>query len=181
MRYLILMDDLRQDALWIGIIVLVFVSLMMIWSPRISGGWRRRTTRFVGVALFCMAAATGALAALFATLDPPRQHFSAASPDGSRFALLSHSELRDGASTEVTVAPHGCCSRFLVYRYFGDGDDYVGPTSVRWVDDHHLTVEYVQDGTGTQRCESSVADIVVTCIARADNLPALRHVNDPTP
>jgi hypothetical protein len=104
----------------------------------------------------------------FSTLDPPREHFVAVSPDGSRFALLSHRELRDGAATEVTVAPHGCCSRFIAYRYFGDGSDYAGQSSIKWIDNHHLKVEYVRDASGTQYCAASVGDIVITCVSRPE-------------
>ena len=35
--------------------------------------------------------------------DPPRQRFVFIAADGSRVALLSHSELRDEAATEVTI------------------------------------------------------------------------------
>lgn len=175
MRYLMLMDELRQQTPWIVVVALGLVSAMMIWSPRSSKGWTRRITRFTGVIVLGIAALVAVLFGVFAGVDPPRQHFVAMSPDGTRAALLSHSELRDGAATEVTVAPHGCCTRFIAYRYYGDGDDYTGPTSLNWVDDKHLRLEYVRDPSGIQECASKFGDIVVTCIVSPGNLPSPRR------
>ena len=173
MHCLILMDDLRQLAPWIAVVALAFVSGMMIWSPVLSKGWTRRITRVVGGLVLGFAILTAILFGFFAVSDSPRQHFVAISPDGPRAALLSHSELRDGAATVVTVAPHGCCTRFVAYHYFGDGDDYTGRDSIEWIDDHHLRVEYVRDASGTQNCASLIGDVVVTCIARSEELPQL--------
>jgi len=175
MHYLILMDELRQQAHWIVVIALGLVSAVMIWSPRMSKGWTRRITRFAGTVVLSVAASAAVLFGVLAGADSPRQHFVATSADGTRVALLSHSELRDGAATAVTVAPHGCCTRFIAYRYFGDGDDYTGPTSLKWVNDDHLRVEYVRDTSGTQECASTIGDIVVTCVARPENLPSLHR------
>lgn len=135
-------------------------------------------TRVAGIVCLCVASFAGAVFGFFASLDPPREHFLAVSPNGSRVALLSHSELRDGAATEVTVAPYGCCTRLLAYRYFGDGSDYAGPKSLQWIDDHHLKVEYVRDPSGTQVCESQIGDIAVICIPRGENLPPLKQQLD---
>lgn len=164
MRYLILMDELRQNVPWIAVVVLALISALMIWSPRMSRGWTRRIIRALGGVVLGVAIMAAVLFGFFASLDPPREHFVAVSPDGSRFALLSHSELRDGAATEVTVAPRGCCTRFIAYRYFGNGSDYAGQSSIKWIDNHRLRVEYVRDTSGTQDCASEVGGIVITCV-----------------
>jgi len=172
MRYLILMDELRQSRPWIGVVVLALLSAIMIWSPRISRGWRRVVMRIAGFAFLGIATLAGAMFGLFAGFDQPRQHFVAISPDDSSVALLSHSEFRHGAATEVTVAPHGCCTRFIAYRYVGDGDDGTGPKSMQWLDDKHLKIEYVRDTSSTiQDCVSKIADIVVICAPRSEHLP----------
>lgn len=176
MRYLILMDELRQNAPWIAVAALVLISALMIWSPRMSKGWARGIIRILGGLVLGIAGMASVLMGVLASFDhPPRERFSAISPDGSRVALLSHSELRDGAATEITVAPRGCCTRFIAYRYFGDGSDYAGQNSIKWIDDRHLRVEYVRDTSGTQDCASVVGDVVITCVARPE--PVLEQPN----
>jgi len=168
MRYLLLMDELRQNAPWIAVVVLALISALMIWSPTLSMGWTRRMVRVLGGVVLGITTMAAVLLGFFASLDPPRVHFVAVSPDGLRFALLSHSELHDGAATEIAVAPRGFCTRFIAYRYFGDGSDYVGQRSIKWIDDHHLKVEYVRDATGTQYCAAEVGDVVITCVSRPE-------------
>jgi len=98
----------------------------------------------------------------------PRQHFIFTSADRTRVALLSHSELRDSAASEVTVKGAGFCTRYVAYRYFGDGDDYAGAKSLEWVDDHHLTIRCVRDPSGVQECRSRVGDVEVLCQPQPD-------------
>ena len=122
-----------------------------------------KAVRVLGVILICGGLVLSSPVVLFVGADPPRQHFMFTSEDRTRAALLSHSELRDGAVTEVTVKGDGCCTRYVAYRYFGDGDDHVGAKSLDWVDDHHLTIRYVRDPSGVQDCRSHVGDVEVLC------------------
>lgn len=62
----------------------------------------------------------------FMGADPPREHFAFASRTGEKIALPSHSSLRDSSDTKVTFKDKGCCTRYIAYKYQGDGDDYMG-------------------------------------------------------
>ena len=66
----------------------------------------------------------------------------------------------------------GCCSRYIVYRYYGDDDDYMGAKSVEWLDNHHLVIHYARDTSGVQNCESQMADIQIVCDPRPAIFPA---------
>ena len=140
MRFLLFMDDLRQNAIWAALAFLLCIAVILIWAPRMSNNWKRKAVRVLGVVLICGGLALFGLVGIFVGADSPRQHFIFTSADRTRVALLSHSELRGSAATEVTVKGDGCCTRYVAYRYFGDGEDYVGAKSLEWVDDHHLTI-----------------------------------------
>ena len=163
MRFLLFMDNLRQSAIWAALALLVCIAAILIWAPRMSNNWKRKAVRAIGVILVSGGLVLSSLVVLFVGADPPRQHFIFTSEDRTRVALMSHSELRDGAATEVTVKGDGCCTRYLAYRYFGDGDDYVGAKSLEWADDHHLTIRYVRDPSGVQDCRSHIGDVEVLC------------------
>ena len=109
---------------------------------------------------------------VLAGADPPREHTAFLSVTGQRVALLSHSSLRDSAATQVSVKV-GCCRKFIAYEYFGDGDDYMDTTSVRWTDDHHLAIRFAVDPTGQQTCRPKVRDVIVSCEPHPD--PTLQH------
>lgn len=163
MRFLLLMDNLRQNASWAALAFLFCIAVILTWAPRMSNNWKRRAVRALGVILICACLAFFSLDRIFVGADPPREHFIFTSADRTKVALLSHSELRDGAATEVTVKGDGCCTRYVAYRYFGDGDDYAGAKSLEWADDHHLTIRYVRDPSGVQDCRSHIGDVEVLC------------------
>lgn len=163
MRFLLFMDDLRQNAIWAALAFLLCIAVILTCAPRMSNNWKRKAVRALGVVLICACLAILSLFGIFVGAGPPRQHFIFTSEDKTRVALLSHSELRDGAATEVTVKGDGCCIRYVAYRYSGDGDDYVGSKSLEWIDDHHLTIRYVRDLSGVQDCRSHVSDVEVLC------------------
>lgn len=166
MRYLLFMDGLRQNAPWIVLAFLSCLAGFLIWAPRMPNNWKRKAVRALGVVLVFGLALFPLLGILIGGL-PPRQHFIFTSADRTKVALLSHSELRDSAATEVTVKG-GCCTRYVAYRYFGDGDDYLGAKSLEWVDDHHLAIRYVRDPSGVQDCHSQVADVEILCEPQPD-------------
>jgi hypothetical protein len=171
MRYLLFMDGLRQNAIWVLLAILLCLATLLIWSPGVSNGWKRRTSRAIGSVLLVMLAIFSIPVIFFSVHAEPREHFGFTTANGSRVALLSHSELRDGAATEVTVKAGGCCSRFIAYRYFGDGDDYMGAKSIEWVDEHHLAIRFVRDPSGTQQCFPKVGDIAILCEPQPDPFP----------
>lgn len=161
------MDGLRENAPWIVLAFLGCLAGFLIWAPRMPNNWKRMAARALGVVLV-LGLALFSLAVVLIGGGPPRQHFIFTSADRTKVALLSHSELRDSAATEVTVKGAGCCTRYVAYRYFGDGDDYVGANSLEWVDDHHLAIRYVRDPSGMQDCHSHVGDVEVLCEPQPD-------------
>ena len=174
MRLLLLMDDLRQNAIWAALALLLCIAVILICAPRMANNWKRKAVRALGAVLICACLAILSFFGFFVGADPPRQHFIFMSVDKTKVALLSHSELRDSAATEVTVKGSGCCTRYVTYRYFGDGDDYVGAKSLEWIDDHHLTIRYVRDPSGVQDCHSHVGDVEVLCQLQPEPLPSAK-------
>jgi hypothetical protein len=162
MQYLLFVDELREHAGWIAVAFLFFLAALMIRAPRMQSGFRRAAVRMLGSALFGLLVVLCLLGAAVSG-DPPRQHIGFTSKAGARVALLSHSELRDAAATQVTVNGDCCFRRYVAYEYFGDGDDYVGATSIKWVDDHHLSVTYALDPSGLQKCHPQAGDVQVIC------------------
>jgi hypothetical protein len=170
MHFLIFMDGLRADVLWIIWAMMLGLPVYLIWAPKIARGWRKNVMRVAGTLLaivFVCASLVLGLGILMGA-DPPREHKGFTSATGERVALLSHSTLRDASATEIAVK-QGCCRRLIAYEYFGDGDDYMDGTSVRWIDDHHLVIRYVLDPTGQQTCRPKVGDVIVSCVPHADS------------
>jgi len=167
MRFLLFMDWLREDALWVVLALLFCVAVILIWAPRTPKNWQRWSARALGVVLFCGVTLVS-LTYVVIWKDSPREHFLLRSADGTKIALLSHSEFRDGAATEISVKDGGCCTLHTAYRYFGDGDDYVGAKSLVWVDDHHLAIRYVRDPSGVQDCRSHAGDVTILCEPQRD-------------
>jgi hypothetical protein len=173
MRYLIFMDGLRANA-WLIVLVFLFcLAGLLIWAPRMSKRWRRKAARTLGIVLLGLLTILSIPLLSVAAIagDPPRQHIGFASATGSRAALLSHSSFRDGAATQITVKGNSCCRRYIAYNYYGDGDDYRGATSVRWLDDHHLAIRYARDPSGVQECHSQVGDVMILCDPQPDPFP----------
>src|ERR1700722_8981403 len=135
MQFLIFMDSLRAGVVWIIWAAILGLAFYLIWAPKIMRGWRKTAMRVVGALLaivfVCVSLVLGIGTLMGA--DPPREHTGFTSPTGERVALLSHSSLRDGATTQLSVK-QGCCRRFIAYDYFGDGDDYMDGRSVQWID-----------------------------------------------
>lgn len=165
MHFLIFMDYLREILVWIIPGFVLCLSVYLILFPRVSRGWKRTTLRISGSALLVVTIL--ALGVLFLGslmgADPPREHLGFTSITGEKVALLSHSSLRDSSNTKVTFKDKGCCSRYIAYEYQGDGDDYMGADSVKWIDDHHLVIRYALDPAGRQSCKTQLADVQILC------------------
>ena len=162
MRYLLLMDGLRANVAWIVLAFLSCAAALMLWAPQMRKRWTRVAVRALGVMLLVPIFVFSFLGA-FVWHDPPRQRIGFTSRTGARVALLSHSETRDSSATRVTIQGDGCCSQYIAYEYYGDGEDYIGAKSIRWIDDHHLTIEYSLDPTGVQKCYSQAGDVQILC------------------
>jgi len=165
MRYLLFMDELREGGIWAVLALLFGLAVYLACSPRMLRSWRRAAVRAVGLGLLGLLGVLAGVLFVGAWLggDPPREHIVFKSHDGARVALLSHSSLRDSSATQVTVKGNNCCSRYIAYDYYGDGDDYMGPNSIRWADDHHLAIRYTVDTTGSQVCHPLVGDVQIVC------------------
>lgn len=165
MHFLLFMDALRTITIWAFVVLLFCASGTMIWAPRMLKGWRRMAVRAFGSALAVLLLLLLITLSLGVALgaDPPREHIGFTSATGAKVALLSHSELRDSSTTQVTVKRNSCCTRYIAYEYYGDGSDYVGATSVQWIDDHHLVIRYARDPSGVQECHSQVGDVQILC------------------
>lgn len=157
------MEELRQNAIWIVLAALFFISVTLIRAPRLSRTWKRTAVRALGLVLLGLVAFISLVFVFFATHDPPIQRIGFTSRSGARVALLSHTESRDSGATRITVKGNGCCSRYLAYAYSGPGDDYVGAQSVQWLDHRHLLIRYARDDSGTQRCSSEAGDVRIVC------------------
>lgn len=163
MRFLIFMDSLRVDLVWIGWALLLTLAVYLI-RVRMVRSWQKTIVRVLGttfLAMFVLLSLVFAIGILLGA-DPPREHIRVVSATGNRKALLSHSSLRDSATTQVSVK-EGCCRRAIVYEYFGDEDDYMDANSVRWIDDHHLAISYAVDTSQSQVCRTQIGDVQVLC------------------
>jgi hypothetical protein len=159
MRYLLFMDTLRENAVWLVIAAVFCLSVILIRAPRMAGTWKRTVVRTSGAVILGLVACMSLLFLFFAANDPPTQRIGFTSKSGARVALLSHVETRDSSATRVTVKGSGCCSRYTAYEYFGRGEDDAGAQSLKWLDDQHLLIRYAQDDSGTQRCSSQAGDV----------------------
>lgn len=155
------MDGLRANEVWFVLAFLFCLAGLMIWAPRMQKGRRRIAVRTLGSVLLTAITMLFFLGAVVFR-DPPREHIGFTSKTGARVALLSHSEFRDSSATQVTVKGSNGW-RYIAYDHYGDGDDYMGAKSVRWLDDHHLAITYALDPSGVQECHSQAGDVQIIC------------------
>jgi hypothetical protein len=66
---------------------------------------------------------------------------------------------RDFSSVELTKK--GFCKHFTAYKYDGPSD--LTGTTLIWLDDSHLQIQYHADPSRYQHCETRAADITITC------------------
>jgi hypothetical protein len=172
MLFLTFMDGVRADLAWITWAVLLGLAVYLIRAPKMVRSWRKTAMRVVGAVLLVVFVCVSPVFAVggFLGADPPREHIGFISPSSARDALLSHSSLRDGAATQVSVKER-CCRRFIAYEYFGDGDDYMDGNAVQWIDNHHLAIRYALDSSGQQTCHPYVGDVMISCEPRPDPFP----------
>jgi hypothetical protein len=51
LHFLIFMDGLRADVVWITWAVILGLALYLIWAPKIARGWRKNAMRVAGTLL----------------------------------------------------------------------------------------------------------------------------------
>jgi len=168
MDYLLFTDYISQnwlaDGIWVGLILLACLGCYCIVSRRIPKGWKGIALRTSGVLLLLLVGLFSCVFLLVTLMAyAPREHVQFTSKTGQNVALLSHSNYRDAATTQVSVKAPGCCSRYIAYDYQGDGDDYMGATSVDWIDDNTLVIRYSLDPSSHQVCHTQAGDITVIC------------------
>jgi hypothetical protein len=145
---------------WPALILAVIV--LLIWAPAVKWRWLRVVLRILGgSAALCILAVIAFAVALNAG-DPKPEYRTVSSPNGLHEATLFYQAGflgRDLSSVEVTKK--GCCQHFTAYEYDGPSD--LDSTTMVWLDDSHLQIGYRLDPYRYQRCETRVADIIVTC------------------
>ncbi len=166
MPFLIFMDWLRGAVPFIVLAALFAFAGFLIRAPRMSKSWKRTVVRWFGWAFLGLLVICSAVLSIFVVLGSHDERVEFRSASGAKAALLSHSELRDSAATRVTVKGNGCCTQYLAYEYFGDGDDYADKYSVKWIDDHHLVIRYDVDPSGIQKCRAEAGDVQISCEPR---------------
>lgn len=142
----------------------VAVIVLLIWAPGVRWRWLRIVLRVVGgTAALCMLVIVGLGMALDSG-NPKAQTHTVTSPNGSHDATLTFEAGflgRDFSRVEITK--RGCCQHFTAYEYAGPSDSQ--GTTVAWVDDAHLQIEYRADPNRYQHCESHVADVSIICVS----------------
>ena len=146
-------SGLALPGLVLGVILLLF------WAPAIRWRWLRILLRMVGgaAALFVLVVVSvGWLLSgkpKYRTLDSPNRLNRATLEYDSGFLG------RDFSSVELTKK--GFCKHFTAYEYDGPSD--LTSTTLIWLDDSHLQIQYRTDPSRYQHCETRVADITITC------------------
>jgi hypothetical protein len=145
-----------------GLVLVVIV--LLLWAPAIRWRWLRILLRIVGgsAALFVL---VGASIGLLLSGDPKPHYRTLDSPNAlNRATLMYESGFlgRDFSSIELTKK--GFCKHFTAYEYAGPSDLTV--TTLIWLDDSHLQIEYHADPDRYRHCEARVGDIIITCTPR---------------
>jgi hypothetical protein len=146
---------LRWPALVLAVVVL------LIWAPAVRWRWLRIVLRVLGgMAALYILMVVGIGMALNGNSKP--QYRTVMSPKGSHEATLKYEGGflgRDFSSVEIKR--QDCCQRFTAYEYEGPSD--LTGTSLLWLDESHLQIQYHADPNRYQRCKTRVADVVITC------------------
>jgi hypothetical protein len=156
--------DLWSRLRWMaGPALVLAVIVLLVWAPAVKWRWLRIVLRvFGGMAALCALVAVG-LGMALNWGNPKPQYRTVTSPNGSHDATLTYDAGflgRDFSSVEITKK--SCCQHFTAYEYDGPSD--LKSTTMVWVDDSHLQIEYPADPDRYQHCESRVADVTVICI-----------------
>ncbi len=147
---------MAEPALVLAVIVL------LIWTPAVKWRWLRIVLRVFGGTAALFVLVTVGLGMALNSGNPKPQYRTVTSPNGSHDATLTYQAGflgRDFSSVKITKK--GCCQHFTAYEYAGPSD--LTSTTVVWVDDSHLRIEFRADPDRYQHCESHVADVTIIC------------------
>jgi hypothetical protein len=142
-------------------LVVVLIALFL-WVPNIKWRWLRVLLRVTGGAAAVFAIFFVSFALLLNSGNTKPERRTTKSPSGLHQATVRYEAGflgRDFSRVELTKA--GSCKHFIAYEYEGPSD--LTRTTVAWVDDWHLQIQYYADHERRQRCETRVADVVITC------------------
>lgn len=141
-----------------GLVLVVIV--LLLWAPAIRWRWLRILLRIVGGGSAALLVLVASVAFL---LSGPKPKYRALdSPNGLNRATLMYASGflgRDFSSVELTKK--GFCKHFTAYKYDGPSD--LTGTTLIWLDDSHLQIQYHADPSRYQHCETRAADITITC------------------
>jgi hypothetical protein len=142
-------------------VVLVIIA-MLLWAPGIRQRWLQIALRVVGWAAALIVVAIMGLAVLLFSGDPKPQYRTLNSPNGLHQVTLMYQPGFLGRDfTSVDLTSKGCCEHFTAYEYEGPSD--MNGTTILWLDNSHLQIEYYTDHERYQHCEAKVADVTITC------------------
>jgi len=141
--------------------VILTIIVVLIWAPGIKRRWLQIVLRVIGgTALACVCIVVGMGIVLNSGMKT--QYRTVTSPSGSHHATLGYTAGFLGRDfSSVTVTKNGCCQHFAAYQYEGPSD--LQSTTMVWLDETHLRIEYQADVGRYQQCKSRVADVTIIC------------------
>lgn len=143
------------------LLALTIVALML-WAPGIKWLWLRVLIRTVGGLAGLFIFAVVGFGALLVSGGPKPQYRTVYSPAGLHQATLRYQAGFLGRdSTTVKVKNRSCCQHFTAYVY--DGPSNITGTTMTWLDDSHLQIQFRTDPDRYQRCNPKVADVIIIC------------------
>ncbi len=143
-----------------GIFSLIALSL---WAPGLKWRWLRIAFRVAGGVALLYVLAIVAIGMLLSSGDPKPQYRTIISPNGMYQATLTYQAGflgRDNSRVELTKT--GRCRHFAVYDY--EGPSSLAGTTMRWLDNSHLEVEYRADPNRYQECASKASGVRIVCV-----------------
>jgi hypothetical protein len=155
--------DARGVTCLVGLFLIPLVTGLMLWAPAIRLRWLRLLVRIVGGSAAAFVLPVVFFVAVLSLGDPKPQYRTTTSPHGLHQATLMYQAGflgRDVSSIKITKK--GCCKRFIAYEYAGPSD--LASTTMSWLDDSHLQIQYYTDHDRYQQCDTRVADVTIICI-----------------
>jgi hypothetical protein len=138
------------------------IIVVLIWAPGVKLRWLQIVLRVLGGAAVACILLVAAIGIALISGGPKTQYCTVTSPSGSHHATLTYDAGFLGRDfSGVTVTKNGCRQQFTAYEYEGPSD--LRSTTMLWLDETHLRIEYRADPDRYQKCKSRVADVTITC------------------
>jgi hypothetical protein len=139
------------------------IVVLLLWAPGVKRRWLQIVLRVVGGTAVACILIVVAIGVAFNSGSPETQSRTVSSPSGSHHATLTYDVGFLGRDfSVVTVTKNGCCQHFAAYEYAGPSN--LQSTTMLWLDETHLQIEYRADPHRYQRCSGWVADVTITCV-----------------